>query len=33
MLTLPELVWLLVAVAKGDQAAFERLYQATRAKL
>lgn len=29
----PELVWLLAAVAKGDQAAFERLYQATRAKL
>ena len=33
MLTTPELVWLLAAVAKGDQAAFERLYQATRAKL
>jgi RNA polymerase sigma-70 factor, ECF subfamily len=33
MLTMPELVWLLAAVAKGDQAAFERLYQATRAKL
>jgi RNA polymerase sigma-70 factor (ECF subfamily) len=33
MLTSPELVWLLAAVAKGDQAAFERLYQATRAKL
>jgi RNA polymerase sigma-70 factor (ECF subfamily) len=28
-----ELVWLLAAVAKGDQAAFERLYAATRAKL
>jgi len=33
MLTTMELVWLLAAVAKGDQAAFERLYQATRAKL
>ena len=33
LLTTPELVWLLAAVAKGDQAAFERLYQATRAKL
>jgi RNA polymerase sigma-70 factor (ECF subfamily) len=33
LLTPPELVWLLAAVAKGDQAAFERLYQATRAKL
>src|SRR5215471_18721160 len=33
MLTTPELVWLLAAVAKGHQAAFERLYQATRAKL
>jgi RNA polymerase sigma-70 factor, ECF subfamily len=33
MLTTAELVWLLAAVAKGDQAAFERLYQATRAKL
>jgi RNA polymerase sigma-70 factor, ECF subfamily len=33
MLTTPELLWLLAAVAKGDQAAFERLYQATRAKL
>src|SRR5260370_1329821 len=33
MLTTPELVWLLAAVAKGDQVAFERLYQATRAKL
>ena len=28
-----ELVWLLAAVAKGDAAAFERLYEATRAKL
>src|SRR6202790_1322711 len=28
-----ELVWLLGAVAKGDEAAFERLYAATRAKL
>jgi RNA polymerase sigma-70 factor, ECF subfamily len=28
-----ELVWLLAAVAKGDQTAFERLYAATRAKL
>jgi len=33
MLTAAELVWLLAAVAKGDQAAFERLYGATRAKL
>jgi RNA polymerase sigma-70 factor (ECF subfamily) len=33
MLTSAELVWLLAAVAKGDQAAFERLYSATRAKL
>jgi RNA polymerase sigma-70 factor, ECF subfamily len=33
MLTSPELVWLLAAVAKGDEAAFERLYQATGAKL
>ena len=33
MLTSPELVWLLAAVAKCDQAAFERLYAATRAKL
>src|SRR5499433_965219 len=33
MLTPNELVWLLSAVAKGDQAAFERLYAATRAKL
>ncbi|MCX7309643.1 MAG: sigma-70 family RNA polymerase sigma factor, partial [Afipia sp.] len=28
-----ELVWLLASVAKGDEAAFERLYEATRAKL
>jgi RNA polymerase sigma-70 factor, ECF subfamily len=33
MLTSLELVWLLAAVAKGDEAAFERLYRATRAKL
>lgn len=33
MLTPPELVWLIAAVAKGDEAAFERLYIATRAKL
>jgi len=33
MLTPPELVWLLAAVAKRDRAAFERLYVATRAKL
>lgn len=33
MLTPTELVWLLASVAKGDQAAFERLYVATRAKL
>ena len=33
MLTPAELVWLLATVAKGDQAAFERLYVATRAKL
>jgi RNA polymerase sigma-70 factor (ECF subfamily) len=33
MLTSPELIWLLAAVAKGDAAAFERLYQATAAKL
>jgi RNA polymerase sigma-70 factor, ECF subfamily len=33
MLTSPELLWLLAAVAKGDAAAFERLYQATAAKL
>jgi RNA polymerase sigma-70 factor, ECF subfamily len=33
MLTPSELVWLMAAVAKGDQAAFERLYAATRSKL
>jgi RNA polymerase sigma-70 factor (ECF subfamily) len=33
MLTPAELVWLLAAVANGDEAAFERLYAATRAKL
>jgi len=33
MLTPGELAWLLAAVAKGDEAAFERLYAATRAKL
>jgi len=33
MSTPAELVWLLAAVAKGDQAAFEQLYNATRAKL
>ena len=33
MLTPGELIWLLAAVAKGDEAAFERLYAATRAKL
>ena len=33
MLTQAELVWLLAAVAKGDAAAFEQLYDATRAKL
>jgi RNA polymerase sigma-70 factor (ECF subfamily) len=33
MLTQAELVWLLAAVAKHDAAAFERLYEATRAKL
>jgi RNA polymerase sigma-70 factor (ECF subfamily) len=33
MLTSPELVWLLAAVAKGDEVALERLYRATRAKL
>ncbi len=33
MLTPAELVWLIAAVANGDQAAFERLYAATRAKL
>ena len=33
MLTPADLVDLLAATAKGDQAAFERLYEATRAKL
>src|SRR6202000_987974 len=33
MLTPAELVWLIAAVAKGDEAAFERLYGATRAQL
>jgi RNA polymerase sigma-70 factor (ECF subfamily) len=33
MLTSTELIWLLAATAKGDEAAFERLYAATRAKL
>src|SRR5580704_4506865 len=33
MLTSPELIWLLAAVAKGDTAAFERVYRATSAKL
>jgi RNA polymerase sigma-70 factor, ECF subfamily len=33
MLMQTELVWLISAVGKGDQAAFERLYDATRAKL
>src|ERR1700727_275927 len=33
MLTPAELVLLIAAVAKGDEAAFERLYAATRAKL
>jgi len=33
MLVQSELVWLLSAVGKGDTAAFERLYAATRAKL
>jgi RNA polymerase sigma-70 factor (ECF subfamily) len=33
MLTPAELVWLMAAVAKGDQAAFDKLYAATRAKL
>ena len=33
MLTPPELVWLIAAVAKGDEDAFKRLYDATRAKL
>ena len=33
MLMQTELVWLVSAVAKGDEAAFERLYVETRAKL
>jgi RNA polymerase sigma-70 factor, ECF subfamily len=33
MLVQTELVWLLAAVAKGDEAAFARLYEETRAKL
>ena len=33
MLTQAELIELLAEVAKGDAAAFERLYGATRAKL
>ena len=33
MLMQTELIWLLGAVARGDEAAFERLYGATRAKL
>jgi RNA polymerase sigma-70 factor, ECF subfamily len=33
VLTPPELVWLLAAVAKADRAAFEQLYVATSAKL
>lgn len=33
MLTPQELLWLLAAVARGDQVAFARLYTATRAKL
>jgi RNA polymerase sigma-70 factor (ECF subfamily) len=33
MLVQGELVWLLAAVAKGDADAFQRLYEATRAKL
>jgi RNA polymerase sigma-70 factor (ECF subfamily) len=33
MLTTVELVWLMAAVARGDQDAFERLYRATKAKL
>ena len=33
MLMQTELVWLLGAVARGDEAAFERLYGATRSKL
>jgi len=33
MLMQTELVWLLGAVARGDETAFQRLYEATRAKL
>src|SRR6201986_3298416 len=33
MLTPAELVWRIAAVAKGDEAPFEQLYAATRAKL
>ena len=33
MQTPAELAWLIAAVAKGDEAAFERLYAATRARL
>ena len=33
MLMQTELVWLLGAIARGDEASFERLYDATRAKL
>jgi RNA polymerase sigma-70 factor (ECF subfamily) len=33
MLTQAELAWLLAAVARQDEAAFERVYAATRAKL
>ena len=33
MLMQTELVWLLGAVARGDETAFERLYTATRAKI
>jgi RNA polymerase sigma-70 factor, ECF subfamily len=33
MLTPDEMGWLLTAVAKGDAPAFERLYEATRARL
>ncbi len=33
MLTPAELAWLIAAVARRDEAAFERLYTATRAKL
>jgi RNA polymerase sigma-70 factor (ECF subfamily) len=33
MLMQTELVWLLGAVARGDEASFERLYEATRSKL